>query len=171
MYKVSRFSIYLTLILALLIQLTVLNYLKIFGARPDLVSICVIFFGLFLGSGAGLECGIVAGFLEDIFALDFLGLNTFILAVTGFAVGVVRTKFFRESKITQAVLVFSFTIFAMTLHYLIVSVYSKTLILELSDYFKSSVVPTSIYTGLVSIPIFSKFIDIYNLKEEEEGLL
>ena len=68
-------------------------------------------------------------------------------------------------------LVFSFTIFAMTLHYLIVSVYSKTLILELSDYFKSSVVPTSIYTGLVSIPIFSKFIDIYNLKEEEEGLL
>jgi len=69
-YKIKRLNIYFVLALALFLQVTVLNYVKISGTKPDLMLICVIFFGLFLGGGAGFEAGIIAGLLKDIFALD-----------------------------------------------------------------------------------------------------
>ena len=52
MYKITRFQIYLILFAALFLQGGVLNYVKIFGAKPDLLVIAVIFFGLFLGPAA-----------------------------------------------------------------------------------------------------------------------
>ena len=54
MYKIARIQIYLILIAALFLQGGILNYIKIFGAKPDLLLMLVIFFGLFLGPAAGL---------------------------------------------------------------------------------------------------------------------
>ncbi len=159
---------YLIIFVALFLQMTVLNYVKIFGSKPDLALIAVIFFGLFLGEGGGLESGIMAGLLKDVLALDFFGINAFILGLTGFIVGFLNTKFFKESKITEFVIVFSFTAFSMSIHFALVSVFSKSLVLNFFEYLTTSVMPTSIYTSLVAIPIFSKFIEIYNLKESEE---
>lgn len=170
MYKINRFHIYIVLISALFLQVTVLNFLAIFGVKPDLVLISVIFFGLFLGPGAGLEFGLVAGLLKDIFALDYFGINAFIFCLTGLIVGVVNTRFFKESRMTQFVLVFSFTIFSMVLHYFLVYIFSRSLNINLADYLIISVLPASIYTSLVAIPIFSRFISMYNLKEQEELL-
>ena len=48
------------MLLALLVNATVLDHFRIFGARPDLMIVCVTFFGLFLGRAAGLETGLVA---------------------------------------------------------------------------------------------------------------
>lgn len=170
MYKINRSNIYFILLSALFFQAVLLNHIKIFGARPDLLLTCVVFFALFLGSGAGLESGIVAGLFKDMFALDFFGMNTFILGLTGFAAGILNAKFFKESKLTQLVFVFSFTIFSMILHFMLVRIFSKTIILSLREYLASSIIPTGIYTGIVSIPIFSKFVEIYKLKELEDLL-
>ena len=170
MYKISRFQIYLILCIALFLQGGVLNYAKIFGAKPDLLLIAVIFFGLFLGPAAGLESGFAAGLLKDIFALDFLWINAVILAATGFVVGAVNTQFFKESKRADFILVFLFTIFSMALHYAIVSILSSSMALDLRDFFIGSVIPAAIYTGLVSIPVYMKLLDIYKLKEAEDYL-
>ncbi len=170
MYKINRKNIYFILLIALFFQTALLNHLRIFGAKPDLLLICVVFFSLFLGSGAGLECGILAGVFKDIFALDFFGINTFILGITGFTVGVLNAKFFKDSKTTQLVLVFSFTIFSMMLHFTLVRIFSKAIILSLREYFVTSIIPTGIYTGIISIPIFSKFVEMYKLKELEDIL-
>lgn len=170
MYKVNRITIYITLLFAFFLQVSVLNYLKVFGAGPDLVLGAVIFFGLFLGPAAGLESGIFAGFLKDLFALDFFGINIFIFGVTGLMSGVLNTKFFRDSKLTQLVLVFSFTAFSMLLHFLLVSVFSKFLTLGFWEYCLASVLPASIYTGIVSIPVFARLIAMYGLRRSEEFL-
>ena len=170
MYKISRFAIYLTLASALLLELTVLNYIRIFGSTPDLLLICVVFFALFQGPGVGLEVGIAAGLFQDFFALDFFGINTFVFAVTGLFAGVIQAKFFKESRMTQSILVIFFTVFSMALHYMLVSVFSKYSSLNFSDYLITSIMPVAVYTALVSIPIFGKFIEMYNLKEPEDFL-
>lgn len=155
------------LIAAFFLHLTVLNFIKAYGSTPDLLLICVVFFGLFLGSNAGLESGIVAGILRDMLSLDYFGINTLILALTGFLAGVISANFSKESRLAQFLLVFFFTIFSMTFHYIIVSLFSKNLNFRFYEYFIYSVMPSSIYTGLVSIPVFARFINAYGLKELE----
>jgi len=169
-YKIARLQIYLILCAALFLQGSILNYAEIFGARPDLLLILVVFFGLFLGPAAGLESGLAAGLLKDIFALDFLWINAFILGMTGFLAGAVNTQFFKESKRADFILVFLFTIFSMVLHYAIVLVFSNSMALEFSGFFMSSVIPAAIYTGLLSIPVYPWLLNIYNLKEAEDYL-
>lgn len=170
MYKIKRSHIYSILIAAFFLHLTVLNYIKVFGAAPDIMLICVVFFSLFLGGSAGLEIGFIAGLMKDVAAFDFFGINTFVFAVTGLAVGAMNTKFFRESVVTQSLFVLFSTIFSMSLHFAIVSFISKYVELEYFEYFTCSVIPVSIYTSLVSIPIFSKLISVYGLTETEEFL-
>lgn len=170
MYKVNRFQIYLVLLIALFLHLGPLDYIKIFGVKPDALLMSVIFFGLFLGGTAGLETGIVAGALKDLFAFDFLGINTFVLGIAGLTVGSLNTKFSRDSKIAEMILVFTFAVFSMSLHFILVSIFLKNIALSYPEYLTISILPAAIYTSLVSIPIFAKLIEIYNLKESEEYL-
>ena len=170
MHTIGRLKVYSVLLLALLLHLTVLEHIRIWGARPDLVLACVVFFGFFLGSEAGLETGLVAGAMEDLFALDFFGINIFVFGVTGLLAGALRTKLSRESKRIRTLLVFVLTAFAMTLHYLAASVFSYPLHVRYAEYAAASVVPVSIYTALVSIPVFLKLADMYGLRPSEEYL-
>ena len=170
MRKINRFSIYLTLFLALFLQAGIANNIRIFGARPDLILMSVVFFGLFSGAGAGFESGIVAGAMADILALDFFGINMITLAATGLMAGMVSEKFFKESKRMDFILVTAFSVFSMALHYAFVAVFSKSAIISFRDFFTSSVVPAAIYTGLASIPVFPALIRIFNLRELEEYL-
>ena len=170
MYKISRFKIYSILALALLLHLTVLDHIKIFGVKPDLMLIPVIFFGFFLGRNAGLESGIAAGLSKDLFALDIFGINTLIFAITGFLAGLLGTQFSRESRRTQFLLVMLLTAFSMTLHFAIVSVFSKRIYLDIGEYLAGSVIPTCVYTGIVSLPVFIKLTNLYKLRGSEDYL-
>jgi len=169
-YKIARLQIYIILVTALFLQGSLLNYVKIAGAKPDLMLLLVIFFGLFLGPAAGLESGFVAGLLMDFFALDFFWINAIILASTGFLVGTINTQFSKESKRADFLFVTVFTIFSMSLHYIIVFILSNTTALDFRDFFISSVLPSAIYTGLVSIPIYARLLSAYNLREAEDYL-
>jgi len=169
-YKIRRIQIYLIILLALSLQTGALSYIKVLGVKPDLMLISVIFFGLFLGSGAGLESGLVAGILKDIFAFDFFFANTLTLGLTGLIAGLVRNKFFKESSRAEFLLVVSFTIFSMSLHYILVSFFSKLLIIKYPEFLRCAVIPACLYTGLVSMPLYKLFINIYNLKEADDYL-
>ncbi len=170
MYKIGRTQIYLILLAALALQAGPLGYVRISGARPDILLACVVFFGLFLGPAAGFESGLAAGLLKDIFALDFFWINALILGVTGLFAGGVSAKFFKESKRTELLIVTVFNAFAMSIHFLIVSILPGPLALEFGEFFLSSVIPASIYTGVLSVPVYRWLISFYNLKETEDYL-
>jgi rod shape-determining protein MreD len=161
---------YLILSSAVIMHLTVLNGIKIFAARPDLILIGVVFFGLFIGPSAGLEAGAFAGFMCDIFALDFFGINAIVYALAGLTAGLLSAKVFKESKRTEFAIVIFFTVFSMSLHFILEHFMSRSLEFSFFEYIYTSVLPASIYTGVLSIPIFFKLIDIYDLKELQ-GLL
>ena len=165
MYKMNRAHIYFIILIALFIHLTILCHFKIFGVKPDLMLILVIFFGLFLGSSAGLETGLAAGFLKDLFALDIFWANALVFGVTGLLAGILSEKFYKESKATQCFLVLSLTAFAMSVHYLISSAFLKSVNWPFGNYFFFYAVPTGCYTAALAIPIFARLIDNYNLRD------
>ncbi|MFA6141773.1 MAG: rod shape-determining protein MreD [Candidatus Omnitrophota bacterium] len=168
MYKIKRAHVYLLIFAALILQAGVLNHLEILGSKPDLMTALVIFFGLFLGSGMGLGSGLLAGFLKDIFALDYFWMNTFTLGLTGLVVGAISAKFFKESKRAEFIIALVFTAFFMSLHYFFTLLFSKYLAIGYREYFFSSIIPGSIYTGLLSIPLYALLINSYNLKEVDD---
>ena len=108
--KVNRFKMYMVLIAVFFLQVAVLNLISIGPAKPDPGVLFVIFIAVFFGWEAGLEAGFVFGLLKDIYSLDIFGVNTIALAVTGLVAGFLSTKLFRESRITQALIVFAFTL-------------------------------------------------------------
>jgi len=167
-HKVGRIRVYMLLALAVLLHMTVLDRFRIFGARPDLVLICVTFFGFFLGPAAGAESGLFAGALEDLFSLDFLGINAFTFAVTGLAAGYMSVKLSKESKRTRALLVFFLTSFSMVFHFLAASALSRSVDASLAEYLLSSVAPSGLYTAIVSVPVFLKLSGMFGLKLQED---
>jgi rod shape-determining protein MreD len=168
--KVNRFSMYLLLFIALILQMTIVDYLKISGAKPDLMLILVIFFGLFFGVSAGLESGFAAGLSKDIFSTDIFGINTLTLVVTGLMVGLLSPKFFKESRITQAAIVFALALLSMLVHYITGSIISNVTYMNLPEYIFGLMIPASLYTCAVSAIIFPILINSYDLERREEFL-
>ena len=159
---------YSMLVLALAVHLTVLGHIRRFGAAPDLMLACVIFFGLFLGPAAGLETGIVSGALKDLFALDYFGINMFVFAVIGLLAGSLSANFSRESKRIRALLVMALTAASMVLHCILASVFSRSPAPGFTEYLATSVLPVSLYTALISIPIYAKLVTMYRMGGSEE---
>lgn len=168
--KVNRFSVYLLLFIMLVLQSTLLDYIKIFNAKPDLLLLLVIFFGLFFGGALGFETGLAAGLLKDILSVDIFGVNTIILALTGLMTGLLSPKFFKESKLTQYLLVFMLSTLSMFARYFIDLYISKITYINLSEYLSGQIIPASFYTSLVSAIIFPILIRRYGLKIQEEFL-
>ena len=170
MHTVGRAPIYATILAALFFQLVLGRYIAIAGAQPDLVLVFVIFFSVFLGGGRGLETGVVAGFLKDVFSLDVFGMNALVLGLTGLAAGYLSAKFFRESKRTHFFLTFFFALFSMALTWSLGRSFSGSQTIGLAEYLAVSAIPSSLYTAAISVPVFLKCIDLYGLRQDEEFL-
>lgn len=87
--------------LLFLLESLLFNRLRIFGARPELLLIATIFFGFQFGPVRGLEMGLLAGALKDVFSITPFGVNTFSFLAIGCLSGFFREKIFREGLITQ----------------------------------------------------------------------
>ena len=167
---ISRLSFYAILTAVFLIQATVLEYIKVAGAKPDLIFLLVIFFSLFFGAKTGIEAGFVSGLLKDIYSLDVFGINTITLALTGLIAGILSPKFFKESALTQFTLVFAFALLSMLVHFTASLLILKTDYISLSEYLWALMIPSSLYTALASFAIFPILISRYRLKEQEDYL-
>ena len=161
---------YLVLIAIFLLQVTVLDHIKILNTKPDLSSLFVIFIAVFFGWGAGVEAGFASGLLKDLYSVDIFGINAAALALTGAAAGLLSPKFFRESKMTQFLIVFVFTLLYFFIHYFVSSAMYNTSYISIGEYAFRSFIPISLYTALISCLIFPFLIDKFGLKENTEYL-
>jgi rod shape-determining protein MreD len=169
-HKIGRARAYAILLTALLLHLTILGRFRILGSVPDLVLLCVVFFGLFLGRGPGLETGLVSGMIEDLFALDYFGINMVVMGATGLVAGSLNTSFVRESKRTQAIIVFACSLFSMWLHFSLASAFSGSVGFGAYEYLRSSALMTAAYTSVVSIPIYRYLLNSFSLSEPDDLL-
>jgi len=63
------------IVVALLIQLTLINSVTILGIKPDLIMVVVVVFSLLKGEKEGTISGFASGLLQDIFSIGLLGIN------------------------------------------------------------------------------------------------
>lgn len=68
-------SVIAVFIISILFQVTLVDYLKFFSAKPDLLLIAAFIGGLFLQLRWALAAGFILGAIKDSFLLNTLGLN------------------------------------------------------------------------------------------------
>jgi len=84
------------IVVALLIQLTLINSITILGLKPDLIMVVVVVFSLLKGEKEGTISGFASGLLQDIFSTGLLGINALAKTVIGFSCGIIKEKIFHE---------------------------------------------------------------------------
>ena len=84
------------IVIALLIQLTLINSITILGLKHDLIMVVVVVFSLLKGEKEGSISGFTSGLLQDIFSTGILGINALAKTVIGFTCGILKEKIFHE---------------------------------------------------------------------------
>lgn len=90
--KLLHHGIYL--VLAAILQVTLIDGLSVFGAAPNLFLIIVVIIGFMCGRIQGMFTGIVFGFVFDILVGRFLGLNMLCFMIIGYLSAMASDRFY-----------------------------------------------------------------------------
>lgn len=83
----ARAKVPLVLLLFLIVELTVLDHLRVFGAGPDVMLLLAVVAGIVGGPRVGALFGFAAGITLDLFLETPMGLSALVFCIVGYAVG------------------------------------------------------------------------------------
>jgi len=83
----ARAKVPFVLLLFLVVELTVLDRLHIFGAGPDIMLLLAVVAGIVGGPRVGALFGFAAGIALDLFLETPMGLSALVFCIMGYAVG------------------------------------------------------------------------------------
>jgi rod shape-determining protein MreD len=139
------------LLLALVLQQTLIRLAAMHGARPDLILLALVAISLRYGSLYGLYCGLLIGLIQDVYAIDNLGANALAKSLTGYLIGLLDERMVKIMPATKVLLLGG----GFVIHDLI---YLRTVGLSGTAYaqalFKVSL-PSLIYTLIVAALVYS----------------
>jgi rod shape-determining protein MreD len=129
-----------------------------FQITPDVVLIGVVFLGIRKGKIPGCVSGFFAGLLIDLFSFSFVGLSALSKATGGFVSGF----FNNENKLERYTQTYEFLLIVLMSslfnNFLYFLLYFQGTSLGISVIIIRYILPTAVYTSLLSIPmvIFTK---------------
>jgi rod shape-determining protein MreD len=103
-----------------LIQVTILNYVRIFNIKPDLLLISLLLSSLFFEMKWAFILGVFAGILKDIFSIDAFGTNTLLFALWTYLIVKLSKKISIDNNYIRLPLMFIITLFTSIITRLIV---------------------------------------------------
>ena len=92
-----RFRVPLAVVVALVMQLTVLAQVRPQGVRPDALLLLAVCGGIVAGAERGALLGFGAGLLNDLFLETPFGLSALVFCLVAFAVGSFQTGVLRSA--------------------------------------------------------------------------
>ena len=101
-----RLTFFVTLVVALLLQLTVAPEISIGAVKPDILLVATICWALCEGPGQGALFGFCGGILDDIFSTAVLGVSAFAKTIVGYFSGELRQRVISKSVIWPIIIVF-----------------------------------------------------------------
>ena len=132
-----------------IIEVEILDYLRIFGVKPDLLLITVLFFALYRRAKWAGFTGILAGLLRDVFTVNPFGISILyfgFLGKIGSFLG--RYIFYKRRYLIQM----SVTFLSMLIYSFICGFFQAGVRNDRS--FRLILISSSLYTTLVSPGIF-----------------
>jgi len=97
--------IFLTFFL-LLLELTLLPFVSVQGARPDLFFILLVFYALFIRPNKTFPFAVFLGVIREFFSGTLLGLQTIAFGFSGILLWLMVLKMERENLVNQGAILF-----------------------------------------------------------------
>ena len=97
MSAVARARVSLLVVVALVLQLTLLGGIRIAGVHPDVMILLPVAAGIVGGSDRGALVGFVVGLVTDLFLQTPFGLSALTFCLLGYAVGMVQGGLIRSA--------------------------------------------------------------------------
>jgi rod shape-determining protein MreD len=150
--------LFVLLYFTLIVQTTLLDYIKIYNIKPNLVLILIVCVTLIRGGMEGAVFGLVAGLLQDILCGNSIGPYALLGFVIGFGLGGFNKRFYRDNIFICAIITFVVSI-----------IYESFIILpgiSLSDYqlilqiLKNDILIEALYNTVISIPLYILILKI-----------
>ena len=152
---------------SLVVQTTALAGLPHQLAKPDLLLILVVYFGLYTSPLAGAMLAFLSGYMMDIFSGSIFGVHTFSKTAIFFLTILIKDRFYVKSPLFQAGTIFSFSIIE---GFIIISILGLISPIEnLLPPFLTFIIPKSLITGLVG-PFFIGLIKYVSLLSQGESI-
>jgi rod shape-determining protein MreD len=128
--KLKQFILGIILIIAYVLQLTLVSEIQIFGVQANLLLIVTCAIAFLFGTVDGGITGVVLGVLLDLYQGRAIGLSALIFMYLGVFIGGFNKKFFKDNYLILLVLTIFATIAYETVMYIFsVFAYSQSFIL------------------------------------------
>ena len=147
------FIIFILLLIIMLIQTTVLSFIRVGGVQPDLVLLVVIFNAFLRGSREGAFLGFLAGLFQDILIGNYIGFNALAKMGAGYMVGFAESKLFKDNIFVLVAVSFLATLISQIIYYTLLSVLD-VMVPPFWALFRI-MLPVSLYNTILA-PIFYK---------------
>lgn len=134
------------MILALLIQTTLIHRLSVFDIRPDIVLLVVIYVGVSRGHIEGTILGFLSGLVQDAYNPSYMGLNALAKSIVGFGTGYGHGGVAIERPLVRASLIFSAALVHDFVYFLL---YTGGHIYRFVFLFFARGIGTAIYTAIL----------------------
>ncbi len=158
------FWLIFTLIIALFLQVTLLNFFPVFGVKPDLVLVFVVFNAFLKGSRNGAVVGFLGGLMEDLAVGSYIGMNALALMAAGYLVGLAESKLYKDSPLIVMVLVWLSALFTQFLTY--VMLFFMGVYISPGIALFRVALPSATYTAVLVLFFYRRFFRL-----NQEGLL
>ncbi|MCL6478523.1 MAG: rod shape-determining protein MreD [Peptococcaceae bacterium] len=152
------------LAMALFLQVTLLNFFTIFGVKPDLVLIIVVFNAFLRGSGKGALVGFWGGLFVDLAAGSYIGVNALSLMAVGYLVGMTESKLYKDGSLIVFFLVWMSSFTAQILNYILLSLMGVHIVPGVALF--KVIIPTATYTAALVPFLYRRFY-----RSNQEGWL
>ncbi|MCL2420887.1 MAG: rod shape-determining protein MreD [Defluviitaleaceae bacterium] len=154
------------IIINYVLQSTVFVQFSILGVNPDTAIIFIVSYGILRGDVEGAIFGFFAGLTHDLFGGQFVGLYAMLSMLVGYAAGKPFKDYFKDNYFLPFMVVI-----AATFSYQILFFFTSFLMrgrLDFWFYFTSIILPKTIYTASLAIPLYSLMFVINSRIEEYE---
>ena len=135
------------------LQTSVLPHVAIFGITPDTALIFVVSYGVLRGDVEGAIFGFSAGMLQDLFSGGPIGMFALFGLLIGYASGKPFRDFFKDNYFLPFFIVLIAILFMQFMIY--VSSFLLLGHINLALYARTIILPTTVYTTLLAIPLYS----------------
>ena len=144
-------SIALAFIISLILQTTILPFLRLGGVMPDLLLVLVIFNALFNGSLAGGIVGFTVGLTQDLLGGHYLGLGALSGFVAGYLIGCLERRVNIDNVLVTFSLVLAGSFIASVVYSLGQGIIGSSLSIHLLWHFSA---PGALYDACLAALLF-----------------
>jgi rod shape-determining protein MreD len=144
----ARAKVPFVLLLFLVVELTVLDRLRVFGAGPDVMLLLAVMAGIEGGPRVGALFGFAAGISLDLFLETPMGLSALVFCLVGYAVGNIQGGVLRAAWWIPIVTTFVASVAGVLLYALVATVVGQPHLVTTHLFVVAAVV--GVFNALVS---------------------